>query len=87
MLHSLACPFNYEIMKNRRIRRKFDFRPKKRVFYCLTLLDFLNDLVNIVPESLQAQSIDMTHCLKLINKLEDYFKEIRRIDDQVFIDE
>lgn len=33
--------------------------------------------INIVSKSLQAQSIDITHCLKLIEKLRDHFKEVR----------
>lgn len=33
--------------------------------------------VNVVSKSLQSQSIDMAHCLKLIENLTKHFKEIR----------
>lgn len=43
--------------------------------------------INIVSKSLQEQSIDITHCLKLIEKLRNHFKDVRESEDSGIIDE
>lgn len=41
--------------------------------------------INIVSKSLQSQSIDITHCLRLIKNLSEHFKAVR--ESSAFIDE
>lgn len=55
-------------------------------FICgVVVWHYILSKINIVSKSLQAQSIDITRCLKLIEKLREHFKEIR--ESGVIIDE